>query len=181
MPPMHQNYSISLDLKASNTSELFHIIGPQCLQGIRTIPFYWTSMPPRHQNYSSHPTGQGVNKSASQPSNKQGSEPASESWRPAGRLKVGVWGGCRGSDDGGDGDDVPTTLDIWRSPGPTRPGTKYPVQGIPHFDLGFSRAPSHVSAFASLREWVSIPEASQIHSIHTVSYTHLTLPTICSV
>ena len=35
--------------------------------------------------------------------------------------------------DGGDG--FPTTLDIWRSPGPTSPGTKYPVRGIPHFDL----------------------------------------------
>ena len=33
-----------------------------------------------------------------------------------------------------DGDDVPTTLDIWRRPGPTCPGTKYPVRGIPHFD-----------------------------------------------
>ena len=93
MPPRHQNYSILLDLNASKASELFHIIGPQCLQGIRTIPYYWTSMPPRHQNYSSHPTGKGVNKSASQPSNKQGSEPASESWRPAGRLEGRVWGG----------------------------------------------------------------------------------------
>ena len=36
--------------------------------------------------------------------------------------------------DGGGGD-VPTTLDIWRSPGPTCPGTKYLVRGIPHFDL----------------------------------------------
>ena len=43
----------------------------------------------------------------------------------------------RGRGDGGGGDsdgDVPTTLDIWRSPGPTCPGTKYPVRGIPHFD-----------------------------------------------
>ena len=38
------------------------------------------------------------------------------------------------SDGGGDGGGVPTTLDIRRSPGPTCPGTKYPVRGIPHFD-----------------------------------------------
>ena len=75
MPPMHHNYSILLDLNASNASELFHIIGPQC------------------------PRGDG--------------------------------------DDGGGGDGgggFPRTLDIWRSPGPTCPGTKYPVRGIPHFD-----------------------------------------------
>ena len=56
-------------------------------------------------------------------------KPASESWRPVGRLEGGVWGGCRPpqevSDDGGG---FPTTLDIWRSPGPTCPGTKYPVR-----------------------------------------------------
>ena len=79
MPPMHQNYSILLDLNPSNASELFHILdlnaskaselfhilgpqclqcirtvpyfGPQCLQCIRTIPYYWTSMPPMHQSY----------------------------------------------------------------------------------------------------------------------------------
>ena len=33
-----------------------------------------------------------------------------------------------------DGDGVPTTLDIWRSPGPMCPGTEYLVRGIPHFD-----------------------------------------------
>ena len=38
-----------------------------------------------------------------------------------------------GSNDGGDGG-VPTTLDIWRSPVLTCPGTEYPVRGIPHFD-----------------------------------------------
>ena len=30
---------------------------------------------------------------------------------------------------GGDGDDVPTTLPSGQSPGPSRPGTKYPVRG----------------------------------------------------
>ena len=40
MPPMHQHYSISLDLNASNASELFHIIGPQCLQCLRAIPYF---------------------------------------------------------------------------------------------------------------------------------------------
>ena len=34
----------------------------------------------------------------------------------------------------GAGGDVPTTLDFWRSPVPTCPGTKCPVWGIPHFD-----------------------------------------------
>ena len=29
-----------LDLNASNASQLFHIIGPQCLQCIRTIPYF---------------------------------------------------------------------------------------------------------------------------------------------
>ena len=33
-------------------------------------------------------------------------------------------------------DGFPRTLDIWRSPVPTCPGTKYPVRGIPHFDHG---------------------------------------------
>ena len=93
MPPRHPNYSILLDLNASKASELFHMIGPQCLQCMRTIPYYWTSMHPMHQNYSIHPTGKGVKKSASQPSNKQGSEPASGSWRLVGRLKAGFWGG----------------------------------------------------------------------------------------
>ena len=51
---MHQNYSILLDLNASNASELFHIldlnasnaselfhiIGPQCLQCLRAIPYF---------------------------------------------------------------------------------------------------------------------------------------------
>ena len=36
--------------------------------------------------------------------------------------------------DGGDG--FPRTLPIWPS-GPSRPGTKYPVRRIPHFDLIF--------------------------------------------
>ena len=46
------------------------------------------------------------------------------------------------SGDGDDGDDgdgggggFPRTLESGRSPGPTRPGTKYPVRGIPHFDI----------------------------------------------
>ena len=40
------------------------------------------------------------------------------------------------SDDGGDSG-VPTILNIWQSPGPTCPGAKYPVRGIPHFDFLF--------------------------------------------
>ena len=104
MPPMHQNYSILLDLNASNASELFHIldlnasnaseqfhiIGPQCLQCIRAID--------------------------------------------------GDDGDGGGGDGGGGG--FPGTLESGRSPGPTRPGTKYPMRGIPHFDFD-SIAPRH--------------------------------------
>ena len=56
---------------------------------------------------------------------------------PRGRqadLKGGSGGAAapqEGSDDGGG---FPTTLDIWRSPGPTCPGTKYAVRRIPHCD-----------------------------------------------
>ena len=39
-------------------------------------------------------------------------------------------GGGDGDGGGGDGgDDVPTTLPSGQSPGPSRPGTKYPVRG----------------------------------------------------
>ena len=37
--------------------------------------------------------------------------------------------------DGDDGGDVPTTLPSGQTPRPSRPGTKYPVRGIPHFDM----------------------------------------------
>ena len=37
--------------------------------------------------------------------------------------------GGDGGDGGGGGDDVPTTLPSGKSPGPSRPGTKYPVRG----------------------------------------------------
>ena len=48
-------------------------------------------------------------------------------------LIIVSWPECR-PEFPSDGGGVPTTLDIWRSPGPTCPGTKYPVRGIPHFD-----------------------------------------------
>ena len=86
-----------LDLNTSNASELFHIIAPQCLQCIRTIPYYWTSMPPMPQSYS-------------------------------------IFWTSGDGDDGGGGGGFPRTLESGRSPGPTCPGTKYPVRGIPHFD-----------------------------------------------
>ena len=35
---------------------------------------------------------------------------------------------------GGGGGDVPRTLPAGQTPRPSRPGTKYPVRGIPHFD-----------------------------------------------
>ena len=44
---------------------------------------------------------------------------------------AGVRGGSRGDGDGGghDGGRVPTTLPLGQAPGPSRPGTKYPVRG----------------------------------------------------
>ena len=57
----------------------------------------------------------------------------------------------RGDGGGGDGEGFPRTLDIWRSPGPTCPGTKYPVRGSPHFDYVWqhsaasNKAPSRLS------------------------------------
>ena len=52
-------------------------------------------------------------------------------------LVIVSWPACPPEfpSDGGGNVDVPTTLGIWRSPGPTCPGTKYPVRRIPHFDL----------------------------------------------
>ena len=44
-------------------------------------------------------------------------------------------GGGDGDSDGGDGDGIPTTLPSGQTPGPSRPGTKYPVRVIPHFDV----------------------------------------------
>ena len=45
---------------------------------------------------------------------------------------AGGRGGSPGVAGGGDGDgDVPTTLPSGQSPGPSRPGTKYPVRGNP--------------------------------------------------
>ena len=58
------------------------------------------------------------------------------------RLIIVSWPECRpefprdGGDGGGSG--FPRTLDIWWSPVPTCPGTKYPVRGIPHFDENVS-------------------------------------------
>ena len=43
-----QNYSIILDLNASNPSERVPITGPQCPQSIWKGPYYWTSMPLIH-------------------------------------------------------------------------------------------------------------------------------------
>ena len=137
MPPMHQNYSILLDLNASNASELFHIIGPQCLQSIGTIPYYWISMSPIHLNYSILLDLNASNLSdtkpaiqqASQYTSRQASHPTS---KPVNRSRVA--GRPRGHSGGGDGG-FPRSLESGRSPGPTCPGTKYPVRGIPHFDV----------------------------------------------
>ena len=58
------------------------------------------------------------------------------------RLIIVSWPECRpeflrdhDSGGGDDDDGFPRTLDIWRSPVPTCPGTKYPVRGIPRFDF----------------------------------------------
>ena len=53
-------------------------------------------------------------------------------------LTVVSWPECRPEFPSDGGGDVRTTLDIWRSPRPTCPGTKYPVRGIPHFDIFFA-------------------------------------------
>ena len=118
MPPMYQNYSILLDLKASNAS-----------------------------NYSSHPTSKpasqgnmtAIAKATCQPSNKQASKqvskPAIQQAIPCGRSG-GTARPCP-QGDGGDGDGgFPRTPERGQGPGPTCPGTKYPVRGIPHFDVG---------------------------------------------
>ena len=52
MPPISESNSLSLDLIASDPSKFFLTIGPQCLQSIKTIPYYWISMPSIHQNSS---------------------------------------------------------------------------------------------------------------------------------
>ena len=44
------------------------------------------------------------------------------------RGPQGVAGGSRGDGGGDGGGDVPTTLPSGQSPGPSRPGTKYPVR-----------------------------------------------------
>ena len=40
-----------LDLNLRDSSKQFHTIDPQCLQWIKTIPHYWTSMSIIYQNY----------------------------------------------------------------------------------------------------------------------------------
>ena len=52
------------------------------------------------------------------------------------------WPECQPEFPSDGGGRVPTTLDLWRSPGPTCPGTKYPVRGIPHFDYLECTSPS---------------------------------------
>ena len=51
-------------------------------------------------------------------------------------LIIVSWPECRPeSPSDGDGGGVQRTLAIWRDPSPPRTGSKYPVQGIPHFDF----------------------------------------------
>ena len=105
------------------------IIGPQCLQCIRTIPNFWTSMPPIHQTQS-------------QPSNKQASKQVSKA---AIRQVIPCGGsegaGCpRGGSARGGTVAAATVVsqELWNlvsALGTTCPGTKYPNWGIPHFDL----------------------------------------------
>ena len=75
-------------------------------------------------------------------------------WETAAVIWYFLGGGSppqEGSDDGGGDDGVPTSLDIWQSPGPTWPGTKYPVQGIPHFDDVRMRIRAYI--VTSIRYW----------------------------
>ena len=62
--------------------------------------------------------------------------------------------------DGGGGDGFPRTLESGRSPGPTCPGTKYPVRGIPHFDK--SREHSLLAWFAGLIQSIACYFESQM-------------------
>ena len=66
--------------------------------------------------------------------------PARESWRPVGRLKGGVWGGGsppRKNQLTATAATATVSQELFpfgSTPGASRPGTKYPVWGIPHFD-----------------------------------------------
>ena len=62
----------------------------------------------------------------------RGGRGAPRAARPRGGGAAARGGGGDGN-GGGDGG-FPRTLESGRSPGPTCPGTKYPVWGIPHFD-----------------------------------------------
>ena len=62
-------------------------------------------------------------------------KPVSESWRPIGRLKGGVWGGGsppRKNQMTAAAASQQLSPSGWAL-GVSRPGTKYPVRGIPHF------------------------------------------------
>ena len=123
--------------------------------------YYWTSIQPVNWTailavtQSSQSTGQPSWQSLNQTSQLD-SHPGSHSITPVnwtailaatqsdqpsnpGRRQADLKGGLGGlpppqeeSDDGGGG--FPRILESGRSLGPTCPGTKYPVRGIPHFD-----------------------------------------------
>ena len=67
-------------------------------------------------------------------------------------------------DDGGGGGGFPRTLESGRSPGPTCPGTKYPVRGIPHFDELFSSVLDYCKTMQQHFAW------SELIQYNTLSY-----------
>ena len=113
--------------------------------------YYWTSIKPvnwtailaatQSNQSTGQPSWQSLNQTSQldshpgshsiKPGNWTGHsiKSASESWRPVGRLEGVIWeGGSPPQEVSDDGYGFPTTLDIWRSPGPTCQGTKYPVR-----------------------------------------------------
>ena len=86
--------------------------------------YYWTSIKP--VNWTAILAATQSNQSTGQPSWLSLNQTSKLDSHPGSHSIDG--------DGGGDGG-FPRTLESGRSPGPTCPGTKYPVRGIPHFDV----------------------------------------------
>ena len=138
MPPIHQKGPAQLNLDAPNPSKWSRTIGPQCLQEPGILEILETT------HSKNKPSWQPLNQTSQLDSN-----PGSHSIKPgkwtailaATQSNQSVnYGGRQADSEGGlggwqpsqagsdDADNVPTTLDIWRSPGPTCPGNKHPVR-----------------------------------------------------
>ena len=121
--------------------KIFHIIGPQCLQCIRTIPYFGPQClqciktipyfgPQCLQCIRTIPYfgPQCLQCIRTIPYYWTSMPPMPQSYSI-------FWTSGDGDDDERGGGGFPRTLESGRSPGPTCPGTKYPVRGIPHFDV----------------------------------------------